>query len=210
FRNIDDNENSDNKYNIAFSPKGVFAVGSPDSTIKLWSFNGELLERFTTFGAEVTALSFSPDGERIASGGKDGKVRLWSSAGQLLGEFPVIPDLSVVRLSFSPDGENLAVVMKEQFFGRASPGEPVFLAEPIFIWRASPDSWLEAACNRLQYHPMLNQPETLIVDPDFLQAAYRARSTCQQRVWGYSSTAKWSPINWFGDDVQLIGRIFGR
>ena len=54
----------------------------------------------------------------------------------------------------------------------------------VRLWDADWSSWLAIACNRLRYHPLLNRPQTVVSDPDFIKAADRAKAICQQEVWG--------------------------
>jgi WD40 repeat protein len=112
---------------MAFSPDGAtIAAGRLDSTIQLWSVgDGRLL---TTFGAEharVYDITFSPDGQFLASGGgppegedmffvwpwdrdDDTRIRIWRVADQR----PVLVLKSnkkgVTSVAFSPDGSLLA------------------------------------------------------------------------------------------------------
>ena len=115
----------------------------------------------------ATNLSFSRDGQTLASGGQDGIVRLWNLNGQPLGEFNGHQG-SVWNTSFSPDGQILASV-----------GEDGTLQ----LWPSGWTTWMEIACNRLKHHPLLNQPENVTSDSEFLKVAQRAKSACQQRVW---------------------------
>ena len=56
----------------------------------------------------VNALSFSPDGSRLASGSDDKTVRLWDGAtGAPISTLEGHSDY-VTSLSFSPDGSRLA------------------------------------------------------------------------------------------------------
>jgi hypothetical protein len=79
----------------------------------------------------------------------------------------------------------------------------------VRLWDVSPEGWLAIACNRLQYHPLLNQPETLTSDPGFLQIAQRSRTVCQQRVWHRSTASSQAPTTWFDDVFHRIASIFG-
>ena len=47
------------------------------NTIKLWSIDGKLLETFRGHSDRVNDLSFSPDGQTLASGSADDTVKLW-------------------------------------------------------------------------------------------------------------------------------------
>ncbi|MEA5506052.1 caspase family protein [Halotia wernerae UHCC 0503] len=55
----------------------------------------------------VTSVSFSPDGQMLASGGADNTIQLWSDSGKLLATLNGHSD-GVNSVSFSPDGQMLA------------------------------------------------------------------------------------------------------
>ena len=67
----------------------------------------------------VSAVMFSPDGQRVASASYDGTVRLWESAtGALLNTLEGHSDL-VSAVIFSPDGKLIASV---SYIGRSDYG----------------------------------------------------------------------------------------
>lgn len=96
---------------VTYSPDGKLLVSwaSSDETISIWdASDGSFVTRMD--GAHmhgVSALAFSPDGKRIASGSGDGSIRLWDvETGQLL----IILDgheSLVGALQFTPDGKTL-------------------------------------------------------------------------------------------------------
>lgn len=104
-------------FSISFSPNGqlVAAADGTDNSIKLWTLtsigNGELrLKPFKTLtghAAPVLKVSFSRDGELLASASQDGTVRVWSKEGN-----PITTlrkhRREVASVSFSPDSQMLA------------------------------------------------------------------------------------------------------
>ncbi|MEG4499282.1 WD40 domain-containing protein, partial [Microcoleus sp. F10B5] len=126
-------------YTVSFSPDGEkIASAGEDTTVKIWSIaaqkysfrensapahKGELLATLRGHSKWVFGVSFSPDGQTLASGGADGTVKLWSLAGmgdkrptdasnikpesRLLRTFEGHAD-RVTQVSFSPDGKTLA------------------------------------------------------------------------------------------------------
>ncbi|MEG4944242.1 WD40 domain-containing protein [Microcoleus sp. F4-D5] len=126
-------------YTVSFSPDGEkIASAGEDTTVKIWSIaalkyparenstpahKGQLLATLRGHSKWVFGVSFSPDGQTLASGGADGTVKLWSLAGmgdkrptdasnikpetRLLRTFEGHAD-RVTQVSFSPDGKTLA------------------------------------------------------------------------------------------------------
>jgi WD40 repeat protein len=66
---------------LSVNPKNqMIATANLDvkSTIKLWSLDGKLLNTFSGHRDRVNDLSFSPDGQTLASASTDTTIKLWS------------------------------------------------------------------------------------------------------------------------------------
>jgi WD40 repeat protein len=103
---------------IAISAKGDYVVSSSnDRTLCLWKVNKlesstsglcELsIEKQLCFlqghRKEVLSVTFSPDGQLIASGSADRTIRIWDLKGNVKTEFSAHED-RVMSVAFSPDG----------------------------------------------------------------------------------------------------------
>lgn len=102
---------------IAFSPdqKLKAAAQPPDRTVRIWNaHSGQELYRLTGHTKEVTALTFSADGQRLASGSHDRSIRIWDVATGR--ELLVLQDhqQAITALTFSPDNKRLASASRDR------------------------------------------------------------------------------------------------
>ncbi len=115
-------EDIENLSSLAISPSGdILAVGRSsgflggqiDIQIR-GADDGALRHVLQGHTGSVTQLSFSPDGERLASGAIDNTIRLWRVVdGALLGVIHEHTD-QIYDLDFSPDGGMLAAAMGDR------------------------------------------------------------------------------------------------
>src|SRR6476661_249595 len=113
-------------YGVTFSPTGkTIASASLDGIVKLWKFDfsstlqgtslppkAVLLRTLKGHTQGVPQVSFSPDGEIIATASLDNTVKLWNSEGTAGTEPEPLRTLTghtggVVAVAFSPDGTQL-------------------------------------------------------------------------------------------------------
>jgi WD40 repeat protein len=96
---------------VALTPTGdVIASAARDGSVRWWSSTGVLLGQIPGSGhGWVTALAFSPDGQKIATGGSDRRPHLWDLHGNALpGPFVEQHTNPISTVLFSPDGKMIA------------------------------------------------------------------------------------------------------
>jgi WD40 repeat protein/tetratricopeptide (TPR) repeat protein len=91
----------------SFSPDGQTLAIIANKTVKLLDKNGKLLAILEGHRGNVLSVSFSPNGQTIATASVDKTVKLWRRDGNLLKDFTGHSDW-VRSVSFSSDGQTLA------------------------------------------------------------------------------------------------------
>jgi WD40 repeat protein/serine/threonine protein kinase len=93
---------------IALSRDGRVASGSWDGVVRVWSLStGTQVGGDLKRAADITALTFSPDGAQLAAASRDGSVRVWApDAGRVAIE--AHHGAGAADVAFSPDGSRLA------------------------------------------------------------------------------------------------------
>ena len=104
---------------IDFSPDGNrIASASIDDSIRIWDVQtGELLvfikghenwsDNYIDIDKSINSVSFSPDGQHIASGSVDNRVRIWDAFSGME-RLEIDAHSSVNCIDYSPKGENIA------------------------------------------------------------------------------------------------------
>jgi WD40 repeat protein len=89
-----------------YADTGLLALGGLDGQVKVWDVGArQSLVTIEAHRLQITALAFSPDGERLATSSDDGALKIWNwRERQVLAE-AASPAL---RLAFSPDGAQIA------------------------------------------------------------------------------------------------------
>lgn len=97
---------------VAFSPDNkIFATGSDDTTIRLWSRDGTSVAVLRGHEGSIQSLAFSPSGRFLVSASRDGTARIWDvKAKSDDDKLPVVlrgHASAVVSAVFSPIGHQI-------------------------------------------------------------------------------------------------------
>jgi WD40 repeat protein/serine/threonine protein kinase len=116
--------------------------------VRVWSSQARTPEGpLLVHGAEVSALSFSPDGQHLATGSRDRWARIWEvAAGKIIAQAGPFPDW-VHAIAYSPDGSRIALAAERtlQWIDAAtgrSLTPPITLPSRIAGVRFSPEGGL--------------------------------------------------------------------
>ncbi len=102
-------EASDTIWSMAFSKNGTYwAGGDRQGQAQIWLYTKRRLHLvWRAHHSVVSAVAFSPDEHRLATGSWDGVVKMWDVAnGTLLWTSPAVD--AIMQLAWSPDGRTLA------------------------------------------------------------------------------------------------------
>jgi hypothetical protein len=92
----------------ALHPDGAHVATLDETNLRVWDLATERATLTVTLPADAFTISYSPDGQTIATGHADGRVILWEAAsGAETRSFADHPG-AVNSVAFSPDGRRLA------------------------------------------------------------------------------------------------------
>jgi len=96
---------------VSFSPNAkdnLIASSGPDRTVRLWKTDGTQWKIIEGHNDIVWTVSFSPDGQYVASGSADKTIKIWRSKEGTLVTTLKGHQGQISNLSFSPDGQTIA------------------------------------------------------------------------------------------------------
>ncbi|HEY9301094.1 MAG TPA: hypothetical protein VIQ31_32955, partial [Phormidium sp.] len=127
------------------------AAASSDKTVKLWHIDGRLFAILKHPG-KINSVSFSSDGQTIATASTDKMVRIWHIDGSLLRTLKN-HQAEVSSVSWSPNGQILASASADK---------------RVILWNLNLEEMLIQGCNSvreyLQNNSHLNQQDKSICE----------------------------------------------
>ncbi|WP_240038851.1 MULTISPECIES: AAA-like domain-containing protein [Okeania] len=94
--------------NFSISQPQLLLTATSNGVVELWQLStGKLMNNFQSLHLDTKLVSFSPDGELIATVGIDSIVRLWNLSGRQISQFEFMEN--VISISFSSDSKKIAV-----------------------------------------------------------------------------------------------------
>ncbi|GAA6621022.1 caspase family protein [Scytonema sp. NUACC26] len=161
---IAENSNGHSAYinAVAISADGkTIVTSSDDETLGLWDSHGKPILDRPLSDSVPNSVAVSADGQYIISGTRDNSVRLWDRRGHLLDSLlPGHKDV-VSAVAISQDG---LTIVSGSWDGMVR-----------LWWGGNWKNWLQVACDRLRYHPILEDLSDEIEK--------QACEICRKLVW---------------------------
>ena len=122
----------------SFGPAGQVLTASSDSTARLWSYDGDALQKFS---GHVHSACFSPPkGDQVLTASHAGTARLWNLNGECL-SLKVFKEHSahVYQANFSSDGQKVVTVRANANRNlQVTPARCIKLCSRLMTCRCSP------------------------------------------------------------------------
>jgi WD40 repeat protein len=104
---------------IDLSSDRRLASGDWGGVVKIWNRDGELLQSFQAHSDRIIRVTFSPNGETLATASADGTVKLWDVRGKVEPSRHLLNTLKghvswVYDVQFSPDGQRIATAGRDR------------------------------------------------------------------------------------------------
>jgi len=154
-----------------------------ENGIQVRDFKGNRIGNSFRHEGEVSDIAISPDGQTIvtassvgvpAEGISSSTLRLWDIHGNLITKFDLSNALfgrEDSLLAFSPTGKSMIAYSRG------------ITSSVMTTLPSNSQVLLETACNRLRYHPILNNPTTLNLNKNEIEVSRQAKDICQKDVW---------------------------
>ncbi|MCP3927238.1 MAG: hypothetical protein GY714_32165 [Desulfobacterales bacterium] len=100
---------------ISFSPrKKIIATVANDGTIKLWTYDGNLIKDIPTKLSNLNVVKFSPDGNYLAvcTSFSFSPVTIWNLKGKKIASMPHSSRISHIK--FTHDGKQLITIVSDK------------------------------------------------------------------------------------------------
>jgi WD40 repeat protein len=98
---------------LVFSPDGAKLI-SGESALRIWDLNSRsLIKKVERHRAQINALSFSPDGQLLATASTDQTIKLWSASDWEVKATLRGHEFELWSVAFSPDGKRLISAGKD-------------------------------------------------------------------------------------------------
>jgi WD40 repeat protein len=124
---------------VAWSPDGTLLATSDGLDARVWDVSGTLVAELATGPASITALSWSADSQRLATGDSGGVVSLWGRDGVAHTTFAVSddrPPAPVASVVWSPVGSLLATGVVQPPDSATPGSSPPTFPATVQLWQA--------------------------------------------------------------------------
>ncbi|MBK4731844.1 AAA-like domain-containing protein [Oxynema sp. CENA135] len=159
---------------IDLSSDRRLASGDWGGVVKIWNRDGEFLQSFQAHSDRIIRVTFSPNGESLATASADGTVKLWDVRGKVEPSRHVLTTLKghvswVYDVQFSPDGQRIATAGRDRtvkVWNRSGELLVSFSRHQKLVWciNFSPDGKFLISASRDRQAIVWNLDEAIAID----------------------------------------------